>query len=410
MNQVIFDKTDSLSPIKVWGDIEPKTLEQIKNVAALPFIFRCIALAPDNHPGDGIPIGSIIPCSGYVIPNAVGSDIGCGMSAIPLGIPASDFSDKETVTSLFEKLMEVIPVGIERHGVHDLDGHARSDRYSNSMFIANKLIESKSYDALCSTMRGPVFETILTQMGTLGDGNHFFELQKDANDMLWFMVHSGSRNLGAMVCKLHLKIAQDMCERYHSKLEDKSLAYLHASSPEGKNYIEQMNIALKYAYLNREEMIRQALQVLEESFGYVVDMKNIINIHHNYATIENHYGKNVWVHRKGATCARKGMFGIIPGSMCTKSYIVRGLGCEDSLTSCSHGSGRNFSRTEARKRIEDGTDAPILEQLGDVLVFGSTDYEDEGKSAYKDVENVMANQEDLVEIVEELIPIAVLKG
>lgn len=410
MNQVIFDKTDSLSPIKVWGDIEDKTLEQIKNVADLPFIHKWIALAPDNHYGAGIPIGSIIPCNGYVIPNAVGSDIGCGMSAIPLGINASEFCDPKTITTLFEKLQEVIPVGTERHGVHDLDGHARSDRYSNSLHIANKLIETKAYDALCSVVKGSVFENVLTQMGTLGDGNHFFELQKDKNDMLWFMVHSGSRHLGAMVCKLHLKVAQDMCERYHSKLKDKSLAYLHASSPEGKNYIEQMNIALEYAYLNREEMIRQALFVLEESFGYVVDTGKIINIHHNYAAIENHSGKNVWVHRKGATCARKGMIGIIPGSMCTKSYIVEGLGNPESFNSCSHGSGRNFSRTEARKRIEDGIDEPIMDQLGDVLVFGSTDFEDEGKSAYKDVEDVMKNQEDLVKIVTELTPIAVLKG
>lgn len=410
MDQVIFSKTDDLSPIKVWGNIEPKTLEQIKNVASLPFIFRFLCLAPDNHPGDGIPIGSIIPCNGYVIPNAVGFDIGCGMSAISLGIPASMFSSKEAITALFEKLMAVIPVGTERHGLHDLDGHARSDRYSNSMYIANKLVESNSYHALHSTMRGDVFETVLTQMGTLGDGNHFFELQKDENDMLWLMVHSGSRNLGATVCKLHLKVAQDMCERYHSKLEDKSLAYLHASSPEGKNYIEQMNIALEYAYLNREEMIRQALQVLDADYGHFVDIKNIINIHHNYAAIENHYGKNVWVHRKGATCARKGMVGIIPGSMCTKSYIVEGLGNPESFNSCSHGSGRNFSRTEARRRIEDGTDEPIMDQLGDVLVFGSTDFEDEGKSAYKNVEDVMANQEDLVKIVTTLTPIAVLKG
>ena len=404
--KVIYEKSEGMNvPIKVWGDVDDNTIEQTKNVTRLPFIHKWVSLAPDNHYGYGVPIGSIVPCNGYILPYAVGSDIGCGMSAIPLGIDASDIHPDD-IKRLFEMLQKFIPVGYARHQDDDVG----SVRYENSNYIRDLIYDTNLHGDLFNSMKNGIFSSIVEQMGTLGNGNHFFELQKDANNKLWFMVHSGSRNLGAKICDLHMGIAKDMCSKYHSNLSDPWLAYLPVDSQEGQNYIEQMNVALKYAYLNREEMIRQGVGAVKDLFGVNVDMDNLINIHHNYAAIENHFGKNVWVHRKGATSAREGQIGIIPGSMCTKSYIVRGKGNKDSFMSCSHGSGRNFSRTESKRRIADGTDASVSDQLGDVMVFGTNDVSDEVGSSYKNVEDVMAYQSDLVDIVEELTPIAVLKG
>ena len=408
--EVIFEKTEGMrNPIFVWGDSDDNTIEQTKNVTRLPFIHKWVALAPDNHYGYGVPIGSIIPCDGYIMPYAVGSDIGCGMSAIPLGMHV-DSVDREDIRKWFKSFEEDIPVGFSRHNPVDRSDLKRRDE--QSALISDRFTVSDGYLDFMDSVKGSaqIHDSIFDQMGTLGGGNHFFELQKDQNGMMWLMVHSGSRNLGAKICDHHFNVALDMCTKFHSPLADKYLAYLPVDSREGQDYIEHMNIALDYAFRNREEMILAGLDALRYHTGWSFDRSKLINIHHNYAAIENHFGKNVWVHRKGATSARKGQVGIIPGSMCTKSFIVTGKGNKDSFMSCSHGSGRNFSRKESFRRIEAGLDAPVAEQLGDVMLFGAQDVGDEVGSSYKNVEDVMRHQEDLVDINYELTPLAVLKG
>lgn len=413
MQKVIYNKDEGMNvPIKIWTlDYDDNAVEQAKNAARLPFIHKWISLMPDTHPGYGVPIGSVIPCDGYVIPYAVGSDIGCGMSAIPLHVHKDDL-DEMDVANLLTKIASKIPVGFQDHVTNNSVFNEERDWDATLLVDRIKFDDNEEYKKFCKMFRDGIGSTSTNQLGTLGGGNHFFELQHDNDGMLWYMVHSGSRNLGNNVFNYHFKIAQDMCRRYHSPLTDSKLAYLPVDSKEGRMYIDHMNVALDYAYASRKYMIKAGLEAWLDSIGQRVwDLENsIINIHHNYAAIENHYGKNVWVHRKGATAARKGQQGIIPGSMCTKSYIVRGKGDVDSFMSCSHGSGRNFGRKESIRRIESGLDPSVEDQLGEVSVYGTNDVRDEVGSSYKNIEDVMKYQNDLVDIEVELTPIAVLKG
>lgn len=407
MQQVIYDRSQGMRvPAKIWtNDIDQNTIQQIIQVCNLPFLHKHVAIMPDAHFGKGVPIGSVVATNGYIIPNMVSADIGCGMCALNTGIPVSEID----VDSLMNSIMGKIPVGISNH----------SDK---SMSLISKSIMNEVEDIFreCYDIMNP---TILNrfndqfnigkkhqkQIGTLGGGNHFCELQKDSNGIAWFMIHSGSRGLGGFIGDGYTKIAQNLCERYFSYLPNKDLAFLPDDSDEGLSYISCMKYALKYAFLNRKAMMESCISSIQEQFDkYIPD--EMINIHHNYAALENHFGNNVWVHRKGATCVRKGVTGIIPGSMCTKSYIVDGLGNQESFHSCSHGSGRNFSRKEAKTRIQNGIDKPQDEQLGSVRLFGISDAHDELASAYKDVDTVMGNQTDLVSIRVELTPVSVLKG
>lgn len=403
MQHVVYDKNSGMRvPVKVWTkDYERSALEQAMNVARLPFIHSHVALMPDTHFGYGVPIGSVVPCDGYVIPNAVGVDIGCGMCAVNTRIHLGDFSDSD-IDTLFNTLKTRIPVGSNWH---------KSDEYTALRFdeTANELADIFGrYDPVG---KKPIDENSLVRMsGTLGDGNHFVELQIDEHKNIWIMIHSGSRAFGASIADHYHRLAKRMCELYHSDLPTLDLAYLPVNSEEGQGYIQAMNLALEFAYLNRRVMMLNVLEVLRSMIHGAPMMDEMINIHHNYAAIENHRGKNVWVHRKGATSARENQIGIIPGSMCTKSYIVRGKGDGHSFMSCSHGSGRNFSRKEAKRRIDDGIDPSQEDQLNGVKVFGASDVRDEVSSAYKNVEDVMGYQTDLVEILHELRPLAVLKG
>lgn len=401
--RVVYEKSEGMKvPIKVWGDVEDSAIEQMKNVARLPFIHKWASLMPDSHFGYGVPIGSVVPTKGYVMPYAVGADIGCGMSAVQTNLHVDHLSTSDII-DLFKIIQEKVPVGRAVHQETD------DKRFDVALNLFNRLRFDENTQSLENSFRGDMFTTMAQQIGTLGDGNHFLELQKDQDGMLWFMVHSGSRQFGAKICDHHMSVAKNMCEKYHSPLSDPMLAYLPVDSEEGQLYIDQMNMALDYAYQNRLFMINEAILAFFDVTGHY-EPSDIINIHHNYASIENHFGQNVWVHRKGATAARGGQVGIIPGSMCTKSYIVTGKGDKDSFMSCSHGSGRNFSRKEAMRRIDGGIDASVEDQLGDVMAFGSNDIRDEVASAYKDITNVMKYQSDLVHIDVELTPIAVLKG
>lgn len=369
-------------PIKSWcKEPEEGAIKQAMDCANLPFVYKWVSLMPDTHFGYGVPIGCVLPTTDVIIPNAVGVDIGCGMAAIPLGI------DKNNTDYDFNALFKTLaPIFTQ----------IKRSEYFQPNFLLN---ETKC--CLAQLTAQPEY-----QIGTLGGGNHFFELQYDENDQLWFMVHSGSRGFGAYIANHYHKLAQEKIKQWFVNCP-KDLAFLPMDYY-GSDYYQDMQQAVNYAKYSRQVMITEALRTIKLE----IDSSKYIDIEHNYAAVENHFGKNVIVHRKGATLAREGVIGIIPGSMTTKSYIVRGKGCADSFNSCSHGSGRLFSRTQAIKRVKDGTDHSQDKQLkeANVELYGHRNVKDELGSAYKCVENVMSEQTDLVDILHTLIPLRVLKG
>jgi len=384
-------------------NIEEKAIRQASEAARLPCVFHHVALMPDAHTGFGVPVGCVLPLDNAVSPNAVGVDIGCGMCAWNSGIKVVDLDIKKLMTTIAAD----IPVGEGKNRSNsDLWlGHKRI--VSHIADVEKKVEEAKE---LCKTLDYPEWSRAKVQIGTLGGGNHFIELQQDAEGNAWFMLHSGSRGLGAQLAKKFHHLAVMTCRKYHTRLENEELAFLPADSNEGQWYIASLLAAQDYALANRLLMMICCQDAIREQYFNTNPVKEIINIHHNYATIEHHYGRNVWVHRKGATLARKTTTGIIPGSMCSKSYIVKGMEHSDSFSSCSHGAGRPYSRTEAKKRIAEGIDPPQHQQLNGVELFGVKEAHDELGSAYKNIDIVMSNQKDLVSIQTELLPVAVLKG
>jgi len=402
-------------PIKIWAtevdettgksypSVDVTTINQAAMAARLPFAFRHVALMPDAHAGYGLPVGGVFAAVNTILPYFVGNDIGCGMCVLNTGVPVSEID----VEALMKDWKTVIPVGNASRTRSDIWLSKESFQFDLKQFEEDHAaFESKHGIKLPDKGRAR------TQVGTLGGGNHFVELQQDADGIAHIMIHSGSRGFGAGVCDIFHNLAQKLCDQWHVRLESKACAFLPTDTNEGRAYIDAMRIALDYAYKNRSAMMRCARDSLERQVGHVAPMKRIINIHHNYADIENHFGKNVWVHRKGSTLARKGVTGIIPGSMCAKSYIVGGKGSKESFMSCSHGAGRNFSRSEAKRMIAEGEAPPQKDQLKDagVSVHGAETVHDELGHAYKDISTVMRNQADLVDIHTELSPIAVLKG
>jgi tRNA-splicing ligase RtcB len=372
-------------PIKMWTDLDGPAMAQARNLANLPFTFSHVAIMPDAHMGYGMPIGGVLATEGVVVPNAVGVDIGCGMCAVKTNIGhATEAQLKETVAEIRRR----VPTGFKKHKFPQHPDLMPEP--SPFMFVA-----TKEYDNAAKSL------------GTLGGGNHFIEIQNDG-ETLWVMIHSGSRNLGKQVADHYNKVAKKMNERWYSEVPSKwDLAFLPTTSMEYVSYIDEMNYCVNFAMANRKAMMGEVLHCLSEVFGLVY-REEPIDIAHNYATVENHFGKNVIVHRKGATRAREGEIGIIPGSQGTSSYIVQGLGNPQSFNSCSHGAGRRMGRKEAQRSLS-------LEGEQDKLkgivhsVRGSKDL-DEAPGAYKDIDTVMANQEDLVEITTKLTPLAVVKG
>jgi tRNA-splicing ligase RtcB len=282
-----------------------------------------------------------------------------------------------------------------------------------------KIDEKNSTVPICSRE----FESALKQLGTLGGGNHFIEIQKDESNNIWIMIHSGSRNLGYKVAKHYNKVAQEINLKYYSKVDKKAqLAFLPIGTKEAKRYIDEMKYCLEFAYANRLLMMKRIIKIFQDTFNLVggeilsdydfeaLKDNGIINIHHNYATLEGHFGKNVWVHRKGATSAKKGEIGIIPGSQGTASYIVKGKGNKESFMSCSHGAGRRMSRTKARNELNLEQEQKILENKGIIHSIRNKKSLDEASSAYKDIEEVISSQSDLIDPIVKLQPLAVIKG
>lgn len=379
-------------PVKIWSkDVEPEALKQLENTARLPFVFKHIAAMPDVHFGMGATVGSVVATKGAICPAAVGVDIGCGMMAVKLDLSA------ENKDLLHAKLAEIrhsiersIPVGFQAN--RDITEEVMSWGCNNG--FPKHLGEKDTRRAV-------------QQLGSLGGGNHFIEICLDTENNVWVMLHSGSRNIGKVLAEKHIDKAKGLMKQMFIGLPDPDLAYFAHGTPEFNAYVEDVRWAQDYAMMNRQEMMRRIIKDLSYAFKVELVPTVWVNCHHNYLEWEHHYGENVIVTRKGAVRAREGDLGIIPGSMGTRSYIVRGKGNPESFNSCSHGAGRRMSRTKARATF---TVDDLATQTNGVECRKDVGIVDEIPGAYKNIETVMANQADLVEVVAELKQIMCVKG
>ena len=379
-------------PIKLWlDDIDEEALKQAENLANLPFAFHHIAVMPDAHVGYGMPIGGVLATSGAVIPNAVGVDIGCGMCALKTDVK---HIDKGSLTKIVTGIRRRVPLGADHHKEkQDMSFLPPPDD-----IVTAGIVEEQ-------------FEAARTQVGTLGGGNHFIEIQKGPDSHIWIMVHSGSRNLGARVAEHYNRLAKKLNQQWHTEVpKEWQLAFLPLGSEEARNYMAEMNYCIDFAFANRKLITDFVKEAFADVLKHELKEEDFINIAHNYVRWENHFNTNVLVHRKGATSARKGERGIIPGSQGTKSYIVEGKGNRDSFTSCSHGAGRLLGRRQARNLLSLDAEKAKMDALGIIHSVHSRKDLDEAPGAYKDIDVVMQNQEDLAEIKVELMPLAVIKG
>lgn len=383
-------------PIKIWSDlatVESAAIDQLTNSANLPFVFKHVAAMPDVHLGYGATVGSVIATKGAICPAAVGVDIGCGMIAVKTDLDAKVVQDK--IVTIRASIERSVPVGFEANrkistNVENWSGWANF----NTMTKVDKDLLARAK----------------AQLGSLGGGNHFIEVCLDTENNVWIMLHSGSRNIGKTQAEKHLDVSKGLMKQLFISLPDPDLAYLAEQTPEFDAYMHDLNWCQDYALQNREEMLKRVIKDLSyavhgEDGKINTSMK--VNCHHNYASREHHYGENVIVTRKGAVRARQGDLGIIPGSMGTRSYIVRGLGNPESFHSCSHGAGRTMSRGEAKRRF---TVADLELQTAGIECRKDAGVLDEIPGAYKSIDVVMENQKDLVEIVAELKQIMCIKG
>jgi tRNA-splicing ligase RtcB len=371
-------------PIKMWLEtIEDEALAQARNLANLPFAFKHIAIMPDSHVGYGMPIGGVLATRGVIIPNAVGVDIGCGMMAVQTSLAEIEESQLKAIMG---EIRKAVPVGFDHH--KDLRKWEGFDRAPDIRIIQGEL------------------QSAMHQLGTLGGGNHFIEIQAGDDGHIWIMLHSGSRNFGFKTAKVYHERAKELCERWYSSIPDKDLSFLPMDSPDGQEYFVAMNYCLDFAQANRAEMMARIALIVSDITG--ASFFEPINVHHNYAVMEHHFGTNVMVHRKGAVRAYAGQPGIIPGSMGTASYITEGLGNPMSFQSSSHGAGRRMGRRDATRTL---VLADEQEKMAGIIhgLRNQADL-DEAPGAYKPIDEVMNNQVDLVKIVCKLRPLAVIKG
>lgn len=385
-------------PIKVWlteqeyyGDAE--LCKQAEAVARHPNAFHHVSLMPDAHAGYGLMIGGVVAFKDAICPYGVGMDVSCGVCAVETNL-SSQFLSRDILEKLKERIKQVIPMGFTHH----------KDRYH---------IDGVPLKLAIPTLPIPegvkdiaTIGEIICSCGSLGGGNHFLELQEDERGITWLMLHSGSRNLGATVCKKFHRIATEYCKDYKVPIPNVELATLPIPGP-GEVYRDAMNYCMAFAHDNRELMMYRLLGVVAEFFPGVKALDKV-HVNHNYASLEEHFGEKVWVHRKGATVAAAGSFGAIPGSMSQKSYIVRGLGDSESFESCSHGAGRAMSRGQAKRTLS----MEVFRNDMKDIVSSEVDPEhlDESGRAYKDVNVVMRNQKNLVEIAHTLSPRLNLKA
>ena len=393
------------APIKLWTrgvPLEDAAREQLQNIARLPFIHRWISVMPDVHLGKGATIGSVVPTIGAIIPAAVGVDIGCGMIATRTTLTASDLPDNlSTVRSAIER---AVP-----HGRSVGRGRDKGSWETPPELAVDGWTQLVDDFALICERHPKLKNTNnLKHLGTLGTGNHFVEICLDEDQRVWFMLHYGSRGVGNANGTYFIELAKQEMRRWMINLPDQDLAYLPEGSTHYGDYVFAVDWAQRFARMNREIMMRNVVAAVRTVITKPFEAQaEAVNCHHNYVSREHHFGKDVMLTRKGAVSARKGEMGIIPGSMGAKSFIVRGLGNEDSFHSCSHGAGRVMSRTQARKLIsvDDHAKATAhVECRKDVEVV------DESPAAYKPIEAVMEAQRDLVEIVHTLRQVVCVKG
>lgn len=380
-------KTERI-PIKLWlVDLEEGALQQAKDLANLSIAHRHIAIMPDSHLGYGMPIGGVLATKDAVVPNAVGVDIGCGMCSLRTSI--SDISQKD-LKKVMSEIRKIIPVGF-KHNKTKQDDKWMPDLVDELPIVIQE------------------FESAIYQVGTLGGGNHFIEIQRGSDGYIWIMIHSGSRNIGYTVAAHYHKLAIEETYNRGIKNVPRDLSYFSSDSNNFDLYFKEMDYCMAFALNSRKLMMER----VKESFTNIipnVEFSNFINKPHNFAAYENHFGEQLIIHRKGATRAEKGEWGMIPGSQGSKSYLVMGKGNPESFSSCSHGAGRVMSRAKARKTLDLKAEMARLQEMGVIHAVRNRSDLDEAPSSYKDIEQVMANQQDLVEIKVELTPMAVIKG
>ena len=389
----------SAVPVRIWtDDIDEGSKAQLANIASLPFIHHHVAAMPDVHLGIGATIGSVIATHRAIIPAAVGVDIGCGMVAARLSLTANDI-DERRLKKVFDQISRDVPVGRDQHA----DGRVLVDAVRP--FEAGLKALTERHPQLLKAFGK--FSKWANQMGTLGGGNHFIEVCLDEHEQVWVMLHSGSRGIGNAIATYFIELARKDTARHMIDLPDRDLAYFAEGSEHFADYVEAVHWAQEYAMANRQAMLDLVLAGLARHLPPFTVTTEVVNCHHNYVAREHHYGADVWVTRKGAIRAGQGELGIVPGSMGARSYIVRGKGNAESFCSSAHGAGRRMSRTAATKRF---TEADLARQTEGVICRKDKGVVDEIPGAYKDIDEVMANQRDLTEILHRLKQVVCVKG
>ena len=390
--------SEGLVPVKVYtGEIEPAARQQLVNISRLPIVHHHVAAMPDVHLGIGATVGSVIPTKKAIIPAAVGVDIGCGMMATRLSLTANEL-DENSLKKVFGQISRDVPVGFGQHSDRDArTGAAKAFQKRLRRVLDNHPGIEKRVGRKSSWVH---------QLGTLGGGNHFIEVCLDEADRVWVMLHSGSRGIGNAIGTYFIELAKKDSQKNNVHLPDADLAYFPEGARHFDDYVEAVGWAQDYARANREEMMDLVLDAMRRhlpSFGVT---EEAVNCHHNYVEREVHYGEPVWLTRKGAIRARTGELGIIPGSMGVRSYIVRGKGSAESFHSCAHGAGRLMSRNAAQKKF---SVKDLEEQTHGVICRKDKGVIDEIPGAYKNIDEVMANQSDLVDVVHTLKQVICVK-
>ena len=386
-------------PIRIWAhSLDDYSLRQLRNVAQLPVIHHHVAAMPDAHGGIGATVGSVLATREAIIPAAVGVDIGCGMIAARLSLTDRDI-DEVVLKKVFDQISRDVPVGRAQH--RDRDARVEAAR---AFEPGLQRLTDKHPQLLKAFGR---FSNWVNQIGTLGSGNHFIEVCLDEDGRVWVMLHSGSRGIGNAIGMYFIGLAREDMLRLQANLPDRDLAYFPEGTPHFADYVEAVDWAQRYAMRNREEMLAIVLAALRRHLPPFEVTTEAVNCHHNYVAREHHFGADVWVTRKGAIRAGKGELGIVPGSMGARSYIVRGLGNPDSFESSAHGAGRRMSRTQARQQF---TAEDMVAQTQGVICRKDVGVVDEIPGAYKDIDEVMANQRDLTEVLHTLKQVVCVKG
>ncbi|GAB2684023.1 RtcB family protein [Thalassiella azotivora] len=380
-----------------WASIlEPTTEAQARAASTMPFLYPHLALMPDAHLGKGATVGSVIPTERAIMPAAVGVDIGCGMDAVLTPFTRGDLVGSGPLGDLRTAIERAVPLSAGSYNAAVTD-----DRTRERVEQLEKAAEAARFDPdqYAGTWR--------RQLGSLGSGNHFIEVTADEQDRVWLFLHSGSRGVGNKIAMHHIKVAQRIAQKWHIALPDRDLAYLVEDSEEFWAYVRQMRWAQEFARLNRAEMMDRVADCVGEHTGTPVERLQEISCHHNYTEQEEHFGRTVWLSRKGAIDASEGRWGLIPGSMGDASYVVVGKGNRMSLNSAPHGAGRAYSRAAARRTF---TMDDLAERMAGIEWSGSTEFLDEHPSAYKPIDQVMADAADLVEVRHTLRQVVNVKG